>query len=416
MDFCLAGQVKTTSERLQIGGTTMKIPKTFALAFLIFAVILIVSIMLARPATVRSADVASEQSLGEVTVTVVADGLNNPRGLNFGPDGALYVAEAGSGGEGPCAPGPEGERCFGPSGSITRIDLKHGSTERTATGLPSLAGEDGSFANGIHDISFQGMGNGSFTTGFGGHPDERAAFGDAGADFARLGRVNRNGKWSLNEDLGQYETDQDPNEDDPDSNPYSVLSLPGKTVYTDAGGNSLNQVAADGAMSTLAVFPNRLGAMNPGFPPPPDFPPPGALIPMDAVPTTVAVGPDGAYYVGQLTGFPFPINDANVYRVPADGGNPEIYEGGFTAIIDIAFGPDGSLYVLEIAKNSALAGFVFGDWTGALIHVAADGTRTEIAEGELTAPGGIAIGKDGALYVTNNSIYSGTGQVLRIEP
>jgi len=31
--------------------------------------------------------------------TVVASGLNGPRGLKFGPDGALYVAEAGSGGD-----------------------------------------------------------------------------------------------------------------------------------------------------------------------------------------------------------------------------------------------------------------------------------------------------------------------------
>ena len=31
-------------------------------------------------------------------VTVVASGLNNPRGLAFGPDGALYVAEGGTGG------------------------------------------------------------------------------------------------------------------------------------------------------------------------------------------------------------------------------------------------------------------------------------------------------------------------------
>ena len=84
---------------------------------------------------------------------------------------------------------------------------------------------------------------------------------------------------------------------------------------------------------------------------------------------------------------------------------------GFTNIIDIAFGQDGSLYVLEIAKN-AIPNFN----PGRLVHVALNGSRTEIAAGLLTAPGGIAIGGDGALYVTNRSTSPTMGQVLRIEP
>jgi len=55
---------------------------------------------------------------------VVAQGLNNPRGLALSSDGALYIAEAGAGGEGPCIPNPENpaeENCAGPSGSITRV-------------------------------------------------------------------------------------------------------------------------------------------------------------------------------------------------------------------------------------------------------------------------------------------------------
>jgi hypothetical protein len=331
--------------------------------------------------------------------------------LNFGPEGALYVAEAGSGGTGPCEEGPEGERCFGTSGSITRIDLRKGTVTRVASGLPSLASPDGSFAVGAHDISLQGRGNGFVTIGYGGDPNLRTPnLGSVGANFARLARVVASGNWDLQEDLGGYEAAANPTGDEVDTNPYGILALPGKRVIADAGANALNEVAANDTISTLAVFPNRLVDAPPFL-----NLPPGTQIPMDAVPTSVVLGPDGHYYVGQLTGFPFPVGGANVYRVPAQGGVPEVYAGGFTGIIDLAFGPDGSLYVLEIAKNGLLGAFGANNWTGALIRVAPNGTRTEIATGALFAPGGVAVGEDGALYVTNNSIFSGSGQVLRIQ-
>jgi hypothetical protein len=362
--------------------------------------------------------VSSESSVSvNYEATVIAAGLNNPRGLNFGSDGALYVAEAGRGGAGPCAPGPEGTRCYGATGSITRLDLRRGTVSRVATGLPSLAGEDGSFATGIQDISFKGLGNGAFTMGWGGDPADRAVqFGAEGANFARLARMNPSGRWGIDEDLGDFEAATNPAGDEEDSNPYGILSLAGKRIVADAGANDLLEVSPKGNVSVLAVFPNRLGEMPPGFDFIPDLPPAGTLLDMDAVPTSVALGPDGNYYVGQLCGFPFPINDSNVYRVPASGGTADVHAAGFTAIIDVAFGRDGSMYVLEIAKNGLLNAFIFNDWTGALIRVAPDGTRTEIAAGALFAPGGVAIGSDGALYVTNNSIFSGTGQVLRIAP
>lgn len=53
------------------------------------------SLVLAGPLVAGSVPV---QARGGATVTVLASGLNNPRGLQFGPDGQLYVAEGGLGG------------------------------------------------------------------------------------------------------------------------------------------------------------------------------------------------------------------------------------------------------------------------------------------------------------------------------
>src|SRR6478672_1168301 len=71
------------------------------------------------------------------TVTTIASNLVNPRGLNFGPDGALYVAEAGSGGSGPCIDGRDGlVKCYGTTGAVTKIVLGSPAS-RVVTGLPS---------------------------------------------------------------------------------------------------------------------------------------------------------------------------------------------------------------------------------------------------------------------------------------
>jgi sugar lactone lactonase YvrE len=130
---------------------------------------------------------------------------------------------------------------------------------------------------------------------------------------------------------------------------------------------------------------------------------------MQAVPTSVAIGPDGAYYVGQLTGFPFPVGGANVYRV-VPGEEPTVYASGFTNIIDIAFGRDGSLWVLEIATNSLLA-----DGPGGLWKVPpGGGTGTLVLTDPLVLPGAVEVAPDGALYISNFSIFP-DGQLLRVD-
>ncbi len=366
--------------------------------------------------------VSSAKSLGGPTVTVIATGLHNPRGLNFGPSGGLYVAEAGTNGphNGNCAVMGDGAmKCYSTTGSITQIDLEKATVERIIVGLPSLISPSGTPNVGIgtgalgpHDVSFQGMGNAYVSMGLGGDPKVREVFGDGGALLGRLARFNPSGKFRFYEDLAGYELDNNPDGFVPDSNPYGLLARSGKVIYVDAGGNSLNQVHARGTITTLAVFPNLLVPAPPP-PPPAPTPTPGTMVSVQAVPTTVALGPDGNYYVGQLTGFPFTVGAANIYRVPVDGGTPVVAYANFTNIIDIAFGPDGSLYVLEIARL-AIPRFGMG---GRLVRIQPDGTRTDVISGPpLIAPGGIAVGPDGALYVTNNSTNATAGQVLKIEP
>lgn len=338
---------------------------------------------------------------GGGSLKVVASGLDNPRGLDVGRFGAIYVAEAGRGGAGPCIPGPEGTPvCTGATGAVTKVWL--GKQRRVLTGLPSTGNQGtGAAATGPQDISLSGFGA-YLAVGLGANPDARADLGPLGPRFGRLYRVSPFGRVRAVADLAAYEGANDPDGNGADSNPNSVVARPARQIVVDAGGNDLLRVGPTGRISTLAVFPKRLVPAPPGFPGPPE-------IDMDAVPTAVVVGPDRAYYVSQLTGFPFPVGGARIYRVEP-GSEPEIYAEGFTNVTDLAFGPDGSLYVLEFARNGLLS----GDPAGALTKIAPDGSRKTIASDGLVAPTGVAVSRRGDVYVSNFGAAAGVGQVVRV--
>ena len=187
-----------------------------------------------------------------------------------------------------------------------------------------------------------------------------------------------------------------------DSNPVDIIRDGLRFAVADAGGNAVDTFDLFGRVRNLTVFENR-NVPNP-------FNPQAPPIPMQAVPTSIEEGPDGHYYVGQLTGFPFPVGGANVYRVNPYTGRQTVFASGFTNIMDLAFGRDGTLYVLEIDHD----GLLTPASDGAIFAVNRKGTRRiELPAGVLPYPGGITVGKDG-LYVSINSRSPGGGQVMRI--
>ena len=123
---------------------------------------------------------------------------------------------------------------------------------------------------------------------------------------------------------------------------------------------------------------------------------------------------DGAYYVGLLTGFPFLPNASSVYRV-LPCAPPEVFAAGLQTVIDLDFGPDGSLYVLQHTSGVNPPPNVFGGpGQGLIIKIAPDGTRTTVVTG-LTRPTSLLVDWDGVIYVTNNGVTVGAGEVWRIE-
>jgi len=391
--------------------------------------------LLAIPASIGSAS-ASDTSASHngdrrghgIEVKVVASGLDNPRGLAISSRGELYIAQSGRGGDGPCIVGPEGPTCLGATGKISKLKIdsrgkhgnRHGSVVDVVTGLPSLALKgSGNNAIGPTDVTFDSRGALYATFGLGADPATRTADPDGaggglgGSDLAqRLASVNvintKAGTATQLADIGVFEQTANPDGGLIDTNPYSIAAAGKNRIVTDAGGNALLSVHRDGSVETLAVFPNEAPVQNP-------FAAPGVTVAPQAVPNSVVRGPDGAFYVGQLTGFPFVKGTATVWRVKP-GEAPTVYADGFTNIIDLAFTKEGNLLVLEIARDGLFGPTVQqnGKWGGALIEVSRKNTskHTTLLADPLFAPGGLTVDHND-IYISNRAIFAGEGEILK---
>jgi hypothetical protein len=276
---------------------------------------------------------------------------------------------------------------------------------------------------GATDVSAIGRGSFWVSTGAGENPQADTGQG--------LHRVSKGRSHEL-VNLFEFEATVNPDGNDPpDSNPFDVQSLGGgAALVVDAGGNDLLRVDRQGNVEVLAVFPDELVSTAnikelAGCPAgPPDICGLPELLPGQAVPTSVAIGPDGYYYVGELKGFPAPTGESRIWKVAPNaswaecGSSPDcelVFDGGFTSIIDLTFGPDGSFYVSELDEASWAAVEILQAPTGGTINACDVATLTcgEVASGIpiLTA---ITFGKDGTLWATRNALIPGQAEVFEV--
>lgn len=329
----------------------------------------------------------------EFAPRVVVGGLANPRGLTFGADGALYIAEAGQAG----VPGMDtpfltvrgASLYYGETGAITRWEP--GSRSQVLSGLPTLYNPANGEVTGVHDVGFDAAGNMYFTTGLGADPAQRT-----GPELNGLGHLMRlpAGGTAAESvaDLAGYEGANNPAGGPIDSNPFKLNVQAGGVLVADAGANAILNVGFDGTIEVVSTLLNL---------------PPG----VDAVPTSLALSEVGEIFVSQLTGFPFPVGGAGVFRVEEAGLS--LVGGGFTNVIDLAQGPDGWLYVLEFAHNGLLS----GDPTGGLWRLNPEsGFKELLMTDGLITPTALAFDDDGILYVANRGVIPGQGEVLRFQP
>jgi hypothetical protein len=327
-------------------------------------------------------------------MSLAASGLTNGRSFTWGPDGALYVATAGVGGDNPGtvdAPVVHavGTLYGGKTASVVRI--VGGCPVVVAPNLPSTRDEGGvtvgaaavAFLDGQLYVLIAGGGE------VHGNPDTPNG----------VYRIEADGSATLVADLSAFiranPTEfMEESDYSPDGDPYAMAADvdAGALWVLEANSGQLLRAELDGTITRIADFSQG-----------------------DPVPTALALAPQGGVYVGFLTPVPFVDGTSKVVHVTETGEVTEVWTG-LTMLTAVAVGPDGALYALSFSTGNKTELPYFVPGTGKVLRQTGPDSAEEIAT-NLMMPNFMAFGPDGGLYIGLPGIgaTNGEGVILRMD-